>query len=101
MCIEFIKSFLWCSTKRHTILYIHEISDRCKGLYFVCCVAECDRESPLYLEWDGFVAVMESWTNVMKSDDDLRTELVRSFRHVKVVRWRHVVYVACASGDGT
>ena len=45
------------------------------------------------------MAVMESWTNVMKSDDDLRTELVRSFRHIKVVRWRRVVYVACTSGD--
>ncbi|CAI8030749.1 Exportin-5 [Geodia barretti] len=33
---------------------------------------QCDRESPLYLEWDGFVSVMESWTNVMKSDSELR-----------------------------
>jgi exportin-5 len=33
---------------------------------------QCDRESPLYLKWDGFVAVMESWTNVMKSDSELR-----------------------------
>ena len=30
----------------------------------------------LYLEWDGFVAVLESWTNVVKSDTDLKTELV-------------------------
>ena len=44
----------------------------------VLFATECDRESPLYLEWDGFVSVMESWTNVMKSDSELRDLLVSS-----------------------
>ena len=43
----------------------------------VCvCVLECSKESQLYLEWDGFVALMECWTNVMKPESDLKTELV-------------------------
>jgi exportin-5 len=36
---------------------------------------QCSKESPVYLQWDGFVAVMESWTNVMKSDSELKTAL--------------------------
>ena len=45
-------------------------------LKYSAVTVECDRESPLYLEWDGFVAVMESWTNVMKNDCELRNKLV-------------------------
>ena len=40
------------------------------------CVIECSKESMLYLEWDGFVAVLESWTSVMKAEADLKPTLV-------------------------
>ena len=44
------------------------------NVLYVCTA--CSKESLLYLEWDGFVAVMESWSSAMKSGSDLGTMLV-------------------------
>ena len=44
----------------------------------------------LYLEWDGFVGVLECWGNVLKSDPDLRSVLVWKCMYMCITRTCHV-----------
>lgn len=63
----------------------------------VCvCVLECTKESMLYLEWDGFVAVLESWTSVIKAEPDLKPSLVcdlHMYTYNKYIDMRVSIYL--------